>query len=284
MSTSRVRAIATLAFAVAAAIPTLAHASITLLNPTIAVGRVAPETVRLMPVTTLIISDEPWRLSLLLDRQQSRCERAAACSDRIDVRIASGEWLPLKPELPTVIGEGSPTRRGGTPVTFQLRFTTSWDSPIGVHDGVIRCDITGAPAVPLRYKLEVDPTVLLISDEVPFKSPSVNPAVKNRYDYEPRSFTLRSNVPWVVEVSIREPLKAAGSSKTIKGDPLLVMTADGRSELLAPGRPPVVVAAGSATGAAPSTVLVRLAAQTPDAGVAAGAYRTDLVIEARPQR
>lgn len=286
MANIRVRASAVVAFfALGLIAASGAQASITFLTPQVSLGRVAPEANPVVPVAALVVLDDAWRLAMTLDREQMRCDGAAgaACSDRIEVRIASGEWLPLRFDLPVLAGEGTVPSSGGAAATFQLRFRIGWESRVGRHEGVIRCSLNGGPSVDLRYEFEVQPTVSITSDDLPLKSPAVNPALRTTYDYEPRSFTLHSNVPWVVEVSIREPLKAEGSSTTIKGDPLRVMAKDGQPQLLAPGHPPVTVASGVATGTAAATVMVRLAAQTSAGGVAAGAYKTDLVIEARPQ-
>lgn len=212
-----------------------------------------------------VVAATYWQLAI--ERQPAA--RLEASSDDWYVNI-DGSWQPLLAGVPVAVASGEPTPAEGVLLNVQLLFKPSFAMAPGARRDVFSFVLDGRRSeLPLQVDLSIPATTLLEDDHRSFSVVADRPSDRAEYDFNPRTFSVRSNVPWIVEVW------TPGKSDR----PYVIEVLD-RTSTFRPLRDAIVVAAGGPTGAAAVPVVVRLRVELAPNNVA-GVYTNDVGVRAR---
>jgi hypothetical protein len=238
-------------------------ASATILAPVIDLGVVSPvATIEPAPAATSVrvTSSAPWQLSL-------------SSMSHVDEQIAvlvHGEWQPLMTGVPVPVAAGEPTPAEGTMVSVQVRARPNLRARPGRHDVALQLSLNGRPCSgSLRVAFEIPPVVAVEDDRGQFELVADQPGYRQVYDFHPRQYVVRGNVPWRLEVSQR---------RTTTPAPYVLEVMDAQDDYRALTGT-VLVASGNAS-AQGERVMVRLRVKLGQAAPA-GTYSHDVEVQPR---
>lgn len=231
----------------------------------------------------LVRSSSPWALSVLRDVAPSAVIPDATPigeRDSLLVRDERSAYQRLLVGVPIAIATGGVTSAAGEMINIDLRLEPSFETATGTHVGQIRFLINGEivrTAVPVAYSIA--PVTKLLNEPEPFNSPLIDPTEASIYRFAPHTYVVKSNVNWVLEVSLASPPQMNGSSERLTSDSLVLLTDSGIQNLDGAGRR-LVVASGGPTSAEGRAVELRLGLRIAGSEVG-GTYSAEISVTPR---
>lgn len=237
------------------------------LSPAVEFGDVTPEMGPATATVSLLIrsDDAPWRVSILRDPSPRRRPAAYGRSGTEEssdllVRSEEGTWMPMLPGIAVPLASGAATENGaGTLRSLDFQLNATMENEPGTREITFHLLLNGQRSADLPLSYTIAPAMKVAVDERDFRVMASDPSHPGRYEFEPRTCIVASNVPWLLEALISDPAKIAGEATSLPSDALRVISVDGDYKPLVPTPLPVAIATGGPTGRAGTAVQVRLA-------------------------
>jgi hypothetical protein len=243
--------------------------SLELVSPWLDAGQLSPDMAEQSAgeLRVHLHSDAPWELAVVGPSQDQAPGMAP-----LRARASSGRWLALPSGMPVVVAAGGPTPSEGVTVAVALGLLVTLDSTAGRQDRQIGVSLNGN-LLPLQARVtwEVAPTFNLDTDGGAFDlTDGLDPSRYGAQRMAGKIYTVRANVPWVLEATLDGALHEVVGAMTLGPDALILTDTSGKTRRLTPGTP-VVVARGAPTGSSGLPCRVGLAYEVRG-GEAAGDY------------
>ena len=251
-------------------------ARVTVLNSTIDFGEVAPSASAGRAVadgnlSVRLTTDAIWQLSIVRDAIGGGSQQA---TETVSANV-DGTWIALLAGMPVVIASGQATPAEGMLVVARLRIAPTFEMRPGPRQFSFSLTLNGQRiAGPIRLQYVVAATLMLDNDNNPFALNADRPSEMRQYDLQPRVYTVRSNVPWILEIATQNP---TGSGRELPPYTVEVLDSNGIYKTLTGS---IIAGAGSPTGEAGVQVPIRLRVKLAEVPLA-GAYATNIEVRAR---
>ncbi|MCU0224673.1 MAG: hypothetical protein MUF27_11535 [Acidobacteria bacterium] len=235
------------------------------------------------PLSGRLRATGPWRVGLARDAAgAAQADLRRVQSPDLFVKTLAGQWTPLVPGVAVLLASGGATDPMGVDFRFEVKVVPTLDDPPGAHSDRLFLTVNDQRvAVPVRVSYSVAPTAILEADPRAYElRAEVDPSRTSHYAFERRTYKVLSNVPWVAEVTLKEPLTDQGSQAVVRNDAIRLTTRDGAARTLVPGQP-IQVGAGPASGSAGLVLEFELQFQLRDLLVA-GEYVSTIEVTAKP--
>ncbi|HEY3052019.1 MAG TPA: hypothetical protein VGK04_01375 [Thermoanaerobaculia bacterium] len=243
---------------VALSIPASAGSLLTTPTPSLMIGRFTaePESFASVSLPLTLTSDTAWEI--FVSRVPSANPNAHPSGEKLFVHDAQGDWSEVRETAPTLIAAGLPTDPSGATLIVELRATATLDSSVGERGGTVEFRTAGAPPLDVDYRYEVLPT-LSVTETSEEQLAGLVPTKAGTYPFVSKTYLVKANVPWVLEIALRRPLMTKGGVNSIGGEKIVVLSSDHLPAVPLKLDRPVRIAHGNATGEAGVIVPVRLA-------------------------
>ncbi len=244
-----------------------ASPTVTLLTSMIDLGKIAPSAPAVAAssqgnAVVRVTSDRYWQLAMVRDPD--------SVGDEIALSSDGAVWTISNPGLLVPLATGTATPPEGFLVNARLRVTPTFDMHPGRRQYSFSLMLNGQRVdPPVRLNFEISPTVTFEEDNGRFAVTADRPSERRDYDFNPRTYIVRSNVPWVLEIA---PQTSSPAPYTVEA-----LDEDGS---LKPLTHLIIVARGQATGRSGASIPVRLRLKLAEVAEA-GAYSTNIDVRAR---